>query len=409
MEISANNANPDNSIFNSMQYVKIIYREQTITHPFHINDTFGLIQFSILRLLQLDYLNAEILFLQCRLGEHMYILGAELPYLSTRMSEFPSIDQNVEMTIRVIDTNETPRINMVDIFPGVNHLLNQSNNENNEYPNNLYYQIMTGFCRRKYEEYLRISMTQYFNQLYGYNIPQQAIHNNADNPAETPILFIRNLLNEQHLALYNYYTQMQHLQMQQQHQQYQPEYFNESPQTNNLQYSFINGNIEEDIRPPRDSLLEISFVMQNNLGEEENEDIGSESIGEDDLTDMTDTIDTIDTTNHFQQNLFDLLIEQIPIMPQNDVRIVMDEEDFDELPKMSYKQWKEQNTHPEYQPTECTICLEKFANQEEECNIVQMPQCIHIFHNECIKPWLLENSYKCPVCRQEQGEGNPIY
>ncbi|XP_052207852.1 RING finger protein mug145-like [Diospyros lotus] len=40
------------------------------------------------------------------------------------------------------------------------------------------------------------------------------------------------------------------------------------------------------------------------------------------------------------------------------------------------------------------ICLEKFEPREE----VTVTPCDHLFHEECIMPWLKSNS-RCPVCR----------
>lgn len=45
----------------------------------------------------------------------------------------------------------------------------------------------------------------------------------------------------------------------------------------------------------------------------------------------------------------------------------------------------------------CFICLADF----DDDNIIRIIKCEHIFHKECIDPWLLKESYKCPVCRSD--------
>jgi hypothetical protein len=43
----------------------------------------------------------------------------------------------------------------------------------------------------------------------------------------------------------------------------------------------------------------------------------------------------------------------------------------------------------------CPICFDDFKDE----NIIRKLQCHHIFHKKCIDPWLLYESYTCPVCR----------
>ena len=43
----------------------------------------------------------------------------------------------------------------------------------------------------------------------------------------------------------------------------------------------------------------------------------------------------------------------------------------------------------------CSICLEEFKEGEKIKNL----NCNHIFHEECLLPWLNDNDY-CPMCRQ---------
>ena len=43
---------------------------------------------------------------------------------------------------------------------------------------------------------------------------------------------------------------------------------------------------------------------------------------------------------------------------------------------------------------QCSICIEHYKNDE----IVNCLECKHIYHQECIKLWLVNNN-SCPICR----------
>ena len=43
----------------------------------------------------------------------------------------------------------------------------------------------------------------------------------------------------------------------------------------------------------------------------------------------------------------------------------------------------------------CSICVIEFQNEDLSINL---PNCGHTFHWQCIKPWLFQKP-KCPVCR----------
>ncbi|OAG31092.1 hypothetical protein NEDG_01866 [Nematocida displodere] len=46
---------------------------------------------------------------------------------------------------------------------------------------------------------------------------------------------------------------------------------------------------------------------------------------------------------------------------------------------------------------ECPICFDRFAPSA----LVRTLHCTHYFHTECIDPWLLSRSSRCPVCNHE--------
>jgi len=48
--------------------------------------------------------------------------------------------------------------------------------------------------------------------------------------------------------------------------------------------------------------------------------------------------------------------------------------------------------------SECAVCLRDFA--PGEANLTRVPRCAHLFHAECLAPWLMRSS-ACPRCRGE--------
>lgn len=46
--------------------------------------------------------------------------------------------------------------------------------------------------------------------------------------------------------------------------------------------------------------------------------------------------------------------------------------------------------------TTCSICIEEFESGER---LRMLPRCKHVFHTECILPWLTERQGCCPLCK----------
>jgi hypothetical protein len=101
------------------------------------------------------------------------------------------------------------------------------------------------------------------------------------------------------------------------------------------------------------------------------------------------------TTNIFN-NLINLFENYINIATEEifddleDVKVTLTEDEFNKLNTTILDESILNNT-------QCTICLENLKLNEK----LIILQCKHIFHRECIKYWLLNQSTKCPICRYE--------
>ncbi len=74
-----------------------------------------------------------------------------------------------------------------------------------------------------------------------------------------------------------------------------------------------------------------------------------------------------------------------------DVKVILSEEEYN---KMDKKKYYECNKTEE---NKCVICNDEFKEEDD----VRITHCNHIMHDECLKPWLLKESTKCPFCRMD--------
>jgi hypothetical protein len=97
--------------------------------------------------------------------------------------------------------------------------------------------------------------------------------------------------------------------------------------------------------------------------------------------------------NNFN-NLFLTLINNLRNVQseeQEDIKITLDEDEYNKLEKIKIEETTEEN---------CSICIEKIEKGNE---VIKLP-CGHLFHDNCIKSYLLNYDYKCPLCRHDIGK-----
>jgi hypothetical protein len=80
-----------------------------------------------------------------------------------------------------------------------------------------------------------------------------------------------------------------------------------------------------------------------------------------------------------------------------DVKLTLNENDFDNIKNIKFTELQELELQVDN--NKCTICMSEFVEDDD----ISIIKCNHVFHQDCIKEWLLKYSYKCPVCRHEAG------
>lgn len=47
---------------------------------------------------------------------------------------------------------------------------------------------------------------------------------------------------------------------------------------------------------------------------------------------------------------------------------------------------------------DCSICLDKLFDEEDNKQVISL-ECNHLYHKECVDPWIKENK-SCPLCKR---------
>jgi hypothetical protein len=84
------------------------------------------------------------------------------------------------------------------------------------------------------------------------------------------------------------------------------------------------------------------------------------------------------------------------------IAIFYEDDEANEISKpLSSIPFKTKTMEPDYYTSAsnscCAICIDDFESGE---SIRPLP-CGHIYHPECVDPWLLKHNRKCPTCQQD--------
>jgi len=103
--------------------------------------------------------------------------------------------------------------------------------------------------------------------------------------------------------------------------------------------------------------------------------------------------ESLQQLNHFA-NIFNNILNvppPPPVEPQDDIQITLDDECLNKLESFEVG-------NVDYD--RCTICL---GDIEQGNKLIKL-KCTHYFHEDCLKEYLEEYDYKCPVCRIQVGK-----
>jgi hypothetical protein len=165
----------------------------------------------------------------------------------------------------------------------------------------------------------------------------------------------------------------------------------------NEQLSNNNNNNDNNNNDNNNNNNNDNYNNYNNNDNNNNNNNNNDTDNDND-TDNVESEDNIHTINNFANTIFQILsLQNEPTDYFNsdnilsDVVITTDEDDLKTL--KTYK--LEDNLD-----INCTICIENMKKNE---TILEL-KCSHTFHCDCIKQYLENYNYKCPICREEVGK-----
>ncbi len=100
-------------------------------------------------------------------------------------------------------------------------------------------------------------------------------------------------------------------------------------------------------------------------------------------------------------------------IPMQDIPVTITNEDMNKsIKRTTYNQVKKKIKELAETDT-CSICLDEFfdddlkKNPKDRKRKYAITPCNHVFHYSCLKTYLQDYSYKCPLCREACGKSTP--
>jgi len=107
------------------------------------------------------------------------------------------------------------------------------------------------------------------------------------------------------------------------------------------------------------------------------------------------------TSQEYAQLFLNSLNNLITNPDLEDIKIVCTNEEVAQLKILKFQDFKNSDV---CKTTDCNICLEEYDDNDD----LMLLKCDHYFHEKCIKHWLLEDSNKCPLCREQVAKGKAL-
>ena len=146
---------------------------------------------------------------------------------------------------------------------------------------------------------------------------------------------------------------------------------NNNPQRHNIQYNNPQNHNVQNNNPQ-------SHNIQNNNPRNKNKETINDSIIAFHLQEMMNEQYNQNNNNNQRR------INNPPI--KVDIKKEMSQNEIDRLGTEIY------NSRNHYSTNECTFCMDDFKNGD----ILRRLSCLHVFHKNCIDPWLRKNGF-CPI------------
>ena len=180
-----------------------------------------------------------------------------------------------------------------------------------------------------------------------------------------------------------------------------------------INQTFVNANLSNNINLPNvNNIINQTFEndSDDDISENDSDDDISENDSDDDISEnnsnnynlnhqqnslIVNQPPSVISINQFMNSFNELIntfenLQPPPPQPMEDVKVTLKNE-------KTIKKYKLDNDLDE----KCTVCLCPLKKDD----MIWELKCKHVFHQDCIKTWLKEYNYKCPICREEAGEG----